>query len=407
VLTIKRKLNSAVWRLKQLAVDGCRSALKLLVETLTERYWLLDYLPAFTRHKVGVLIVRLDLIGDFVLWLDSAQAYRRLYPNEKITLAVNSTCTELAKSLPHWDEVISINVHRLRSDFGYRLRTLIKLRLRNFTIAIQPTYSREFVGDLALRSTNAPTRIGYSGDTNNILSTQKVKTDTWYSTLCVNDPSCKMELHINAHFVRELGCIDFLCNVPIIPKKVAKIETDFRSTKPYVVIAPGASWKPKMWPIDYFALLIDKLNSQFDIQFVLCGGKDDYALCKTLAQKVNLNNLTNLAGRTSLLEFVEIIRNATLVITNDSSPAHIAAATATPSICILGGGHFGRFLPYSTDIASNPTISVSAVWHDMDCFGCSWKCKFKLASHETVPCISMISVDVVHKHCLALLVQSQ
>lgn len=405
MLPIKRKLNSAVWRLKQAAIDGYNAALKAFVETLTEKYWLLDYLPTFAKRKEGVLVVRLDLIGDFVLWLDSAQAYRQLYPNKKITLAVNSACGELAKALPHWDEVISVNVHRLRTDFVYRLRTLIELRWHNFAIAIQPTFSREFVGDLALRSSNAPKRIGYSGDSNNMLVAQKVKTDTWYGELIINDPSCTMELSINAHFVRELGCIDFLSNVPSIPK-ITKIETNFPDTKkPYVVIAPGASWQPKTWPIDNFANLIEKLNSQFDIHFVLCGGKDDYVLCNTLAQKVNLNNVTNLANQTNLVELIEIIRASTLVITNDSSPAHIAAATATRSICILGGGHFGRFLPYSTENLNNPSISIKAVWHEMDCFGCSWKCKFQLEGNQAVPCISRISVDLVAIRCEALLTQ--
>jgi ADP-heptose:LPS heptosyltransferase len=406
VIPIKRKFDSALWRLKQAAISGYRAALKLFVETLTAKYWLLDYLPTFTKRKEDVLLVRLDLIGDFVLWLDSAQAYRRLYPHKNITLAVNSACTELAKALPHWDEVISINVQRLRQDMGYRLRTLIILRWRNFAIAIQPTFSREFVGVVALRSTNAPQRIGYSGDTNNILAAQKAKSDLWYNKLIVNDPACKMELNINAHFIRELGCSDFLSSVPVIPK-TTMLATNFKINKRYIVVAPGASWQPKMWPIDHFSQLIQKLNSQFDIHFVLCGGKDDYALCKTLEQNLNLNNVTNLANQTNLLELIEIIRAATLVITNDSAPAHVAAATATQTICILGGGHFGRFLPYSTEHLSNPAANISAVWHDMDCFGCSWKCKFKIAGHEAVPCISAISVDVLVNHCQTLMVQSR
>jgi ADP-heptose:LPS heptosyltransferase len=405
VLPIKRKLNSALWRLKQACIGGYRATLKLLVETLTERYWLLDYLPTFTKRKEGVLLVRLDLIGDFVLWLDSAQAYRRLYPNKKITLVVNSACAELANALPHWDEVFSVNVQRLRTDFGYRLCTLVKLRWRNFAIAIQPTFSREFVGDIALRSTSAPLRIGYTGDTNNILATQKTKSDLWYNKLVVNNPACMMELSINAHFVRELGCNDFLSCVPVIPK-VAALAAQFQVDVPYIVIAPGASWQPKMWPLGHFAELVRHLDSQFDTHFVLCGGKDDYAICVELAQEVGLNNLTNLAGRTSLLDLTETIRAAALIVSNDSSPVHIAAATATPSVCILGGGHFGRFLPYITERASDPSTKITAVWHKMECFGCSWRCKYKLEADQAVPCISMVSINAVVKHCQTLIGQN-
>lgn len=354
-------------------------------------------------RKDGVLLVRLDLIGDFVLWLDSARAYRQLYPNQKITLAVNSACAELANTLPHWDEVIAINVHRLRTDLMYRLRTLVKLRVRNFAVAIQPTFSREFAGDVALRSTGATERIGYVGDTSNINSTQKAQTDGWYSKLIAKQANCKMELSTNAHFVRALGCIDFLSQTPVIAKVVA-LPATYQFSKPYIVIAPGASWQPRSWPIGHFAALIQQLASQFAIDFVLCGGKDDQALCEKLSQKVSASNVINLAGQTSLLELVEIIRGAVLVISNESSPVHLAAATATPSVCILGGGHFGRFMPYTIEQQAQTPVGIpTPVWHDMDCFGCSWKCKFKLEGDQAVPCVAMISVDRLKMHCQALL----
>jgi ADP-heptose:LPS heptosyltransferase len=401
VLPIKRKFNSAVWRLKQAAIGGYRATLKLFVETLTEKYWLLDYLPTFTNRKAGVLLVRLDLIGDFVLWLDSAQAYRRLYPNTKITLVVNDACAELARALTHWDEVVGVNVHKLRIDFVYRLRTFVKLRQRNCAVAIQPTFSREFVGDLVLRSTYAPARIGYTGDTNNILLTQKVKTDLWYSLLISSDAACTMELSINAHFIRELGCEGFLSNVPTIPK-VTTLNASFTHDKPYIVIAPGASWHPKQWPFDHFAALIERLNSQFDGHFVLCGGQGDKVLCERLALGFSLRNVTNLAGQTSLLDLVEILRGAKLVVTNDSAPVHIAAATNTPSVCILGGGHYGRFLPYRLESdTSNALPSVLA--EPMDCFGCNWACPFINETSATVPCISNVALNDVVQRCTEIL----
>jgi ADP-heptose:LPS heptosyltransferase len=400
---LKRKFNSAIWRLKQACSQGYQKTLKFFVDILTEKYWLLDYLPSFAMRKAGVLLIRLDLIGDFVLWLDAARAYRKLYPNQKITLAVNSACADLAKTLPHWDEVIAINVHRLRTDLMYRLRTLVKLRVRKFAVAIQPIFSREFVGDVVLRSTCATERIGYVGDTSNIVSTQKAQTDRWYSKLIAHHPNCKMELSTNAHFVRALGCVDFLSQIPVIAKTVA-LPATYQFSKRYIVIAPGASWQPRSWPAAHFAALIQQLASQFVGDFVLCGGKDDQALCEELSQKVNASNVINLAGQTSLLELVEIIRGAVLVISNESSPVHLAAATATPSVCILGGGHFGRFMPYTIEQQAQTPVGIpTPVWHEMDCFGCSWKCKFKLEGDQAVPCVAMISVDRLKMHCQALL----
>ena len=402
MLPIKRKLNSAVWRLKQALTVVYQSVMRLLVETLTEKYWLLDYLPTFVKRKDDVVLIRLDLIGDFVLWLDSAQAYRRIYPGKKITLLVNSACAELAQALPHWDEVICVSVQGLREDFRYRLASLIKFRWRNFSIAVQPTFSREFVGDLVLRSTNAPARIGFSGDTNNISVAQKTRTDRWYSKLIIGDPACTMELKINAQFVRELGQKDFVSGIPSIPKIEPALLTTFPA-KSYVVIAPGASWQSKMWPLDQFAALILHLNSTFDLHFVICGDKNDRSLCESLAKKVNLDNLTNIAGQTSLIQLVEVIRSAILVVSNDSAAVHLAAATGTRAICILGGGHFGRFLPYQVERSTQPYLPIP-IWSEMDCFGCSWRCKFTPLDGNVVPCVSNVSLQQVIGSCRTLLV---
>ncbi len=398
---IKRKIRSAIWRLQNAIRQAYQSTVKFAVELLTERYWLLDYLPTFFKKRQSVLLVRLDLIGDFVLWLDSAKAYRKIYPDQKITLAVNSICAELARTLTFWDEVITIDVHRLRTDFVYRLRVAVLLRCRNFATAIQPTFSRERVGDFAIRSTKAQARIGYVGDTNNISIDQKNHSDLWYSHLVSNDHTCTMELNINAHFVRELGYRNFMASLPIIPKTSVSSER-FIFTKPYVVISPGASWQSRMWPITHFASAIEQLNLQFDIHFVICGSKADEADCEDLMRESCASNVTNLAGKTSLLELIEIIRSAALVITNESSPVHIAAATGTPSVCILGGGHFGRFLPYQIDSHLQSQLPI-ALWNEMDCFGCRWKCKFVLRDRDVVPCISNVSLQEVMRSCRAVL----
>lgn len=387
---VTRKFRSVASRLKNAADFAYAGTIKHVVEVLTDRYWLIDYLPTLLKRRSGVLLVRLDLIGDFILWLDSAQAYRRLYPNQKITVAVNSTCVDLASSLSYWDAVIGINVHELRTNYFYRLMTLIRLRWANFSIAIQPTFSREFVGDVALRSSFAPKRFGYEGDINNIPAAIKAKTDLWYTSLISNNLGHFMELSINAHFVRGLGADEFLSGIPAVAQTI-NLPAKFQFSSPYVVIAPGASWQPKMWPVQNFSLVIKNLMLAVDIKIVLCGSTQDADACAELTRLVSPISVTDLSGKTSLLELVELIRNATAVVTNDSSPAHIAAATNTPSVCILGGGHFGRFLPY---ILETKTMRPSPliINHVMNCYGCNWQCVYPLEIRAPVACIGKVSV---------------
>ena len=60
---------------------------------------LLNLVPKRKNHE-GLAIIKVDAIGDFILWLDTAQRYRKLYPHQTIVLIANKTCYDLAVKLP-------------------------------------------------------------------------------------------------------------------------------------------------------------------------------------------------------------------------------------------------------------------------------------------------------------------
>ena len=95
---------------------------------------------------------------------------------------------------------------------------------------------------------------------------------------------------------------------------------------------------------------------------------------------------------TNLAELAELLRSAELLISNETSAVHIAVAVSTPSVCVLGGGHYGRFMPYPSDIAGG--MSVVAI-HKMPCFNCNWHCTQPHSAGGPVPCISNVTVQSV------------
>ena len=111
--------------------------------------------------------------------------------------------------------------------------------------------------------------------------------------------------------------------------------------------------------------------------------------------------VTNLAGKTSLQELISIIAGAHLLVGNETGAVHIAAAVSTSAICILGGGHFGRFLPYNLERPSDKPLPV-AVFHKMDCFECNWECKYDVVDGNAVACISNIPIKTVWNEVLEL-----
>ena len=93
-----------------------------------------------------VLLIRQDAIGDFMMWLDTAKEYRKLYPPDKykIILAGNKIWCDLAGDLPYWDEVIPVDSIQFKTFSRYRINLLWRIRNLKADTAIQPTFSREF-----------------------------------------------------------------------------------------------------------------------------------------------------------------------------------------------------------------------------------------------------------------------
>ena len=72
----------------------------------------------------------------------------------------------------------------------------------------------------------------------------------------------------------------------------------------------------------------------------------------------------------NLPSLVRIVASASLVLSAETSTAHIAAALDQPTLTLIGGGHFGWFAPWRR--------SDKQVWltHQLPCFDCNWRCPY-------------------------------
>lgn len=363
-------------------------------------FYLVDGLHLFFPSQISkelkkkVLFVRLDAIGDFVLWLDAAGRLRDLFSQDKyeITLLGNQAWTSIAEKLPYFDEVWSLERNRFLKNLVYRFKILKKIRKAGFDVAIQPTFSREFLfGDAIVRASGAKERIGSQGDYSNIKLWQKRMSDRWYTRLIQTTEGPLMELKRNAEFMRGLGLTDFKSSVPEI-LSLYTIHANI-SIKDYYLLFPGAGMKIKQWPLFYFRELATRIYRTTGWVGLICGKYEERSLGNVLTQGVNVP-LYNWIGLTSLPELIAIIQNAHIVVGNDTSSIHIAAAVSTPAVCILGGGHYGRFLPYQLEVDSEKLLPI-AVFNKMNCFGCGWECIYDIQTESAAPCVEKVSVDDV------------
>lgn len=124
---------------------------------------------------------------------------------------------------------------------------------------------------------------------------------------------------------------------------------------PFVALAPGSVWATKRWP--YYPELAQRVAKRVPV--VVIGGKDDQEHAEAIAAAVPPDRFASAVGRLSLLGSAELIGRARALVSNDSSPTHMASAMATPTITIFGPTvpdfGFGPLAPRSA-VAGHPTL---------------------------------------------------
>ena len=282
--------------------------------------WIVSFVPPSDFNDV--LILRLDQLGDFVLWLDSAKEYRKLYHNKRLTLLVNGNWYDLAKSLPYWDEVIPLDTIKFRLNPWYRLNFLLFIRKQGFEICICPRHSVKF--------TLEPPIVAISGAQQKIVceGSFPIEKQNYFTRSIPMYPGIH-ELSRNAEFLRGLGRKDFKSTAPKIFTMAEK--------KDYIVFCPTSFRKHKEWSLENFMILMDCIWEEFGYKIKVCSDKKIKARW--------FDYVEDLSGKTSVVEFINVIASAKMVVGNDSACIHLASAFDVPSVCI-GVESPGRFFPY-------------------------------------------------------------
>lgn len=349
----------------------------------------------------GLFLLRLDAIGDFVVWLDAAEGIRRHYENTEITLVGNALWTDLAKRLPYFDRVISVMPHRFRHNLSYRCRILRALSRTTYQAAFHLAHRRKgrFAdAEAILRYIRAKKKVASKGDVPE--AWRRRWSDRWYTdTLPISQSA--MELRRNASFVRQIGPEDFQAGLPTLPTNcLPTVPGELPDT--YYVLFPGAGSERRKWGCARFARIADRMYEETGWTGIICGGPGEENLGKKI-KSLTEATLENHIGGTTLSELAAVIAGAQVLIGNETSAVHLATAVATPSVCVLGGGHYGRFVPYETE-EENPNRPVPRpVINKMPCFQCDWDCCFDIGSKATAPCVDRITVEAVWEQTHAVL----
>lgn len=280
-----------------------------------------------------IAVIQTAFPGDVILATPVFEALKHRYPDCGITAIIRPESYLLIANNPFLDEIIKFD--KYGEDKGLRglLRISRQIKDCDWAIIIQRYLRSALLAYLA----KANKRTGFDISGSRILYNDSIPYDR------------------NKHEVRR--CLD-LIGENNYDKYRPRIFTDDKTRqiadnllhengvkKDFAVVAPGSVWGTKRYP--YYSKLIELISEALDLETVLLGGGADSELVTNIESESTAGPV-NLVGKTDFLVSAEIISRARIVFSNDSAPAHIAAAMDTPVVAVFGPTvpEFG-FSPYN------------------------------------------------------------
>lgn len=338
-----------------------------------------------SQQPSRILWVRTDSIGDNILSMSMLSHLKTRRPDAEITVLCQEHIAELYETCPEVNNIIPFNRIRALNDDNYRLSILEKLKQLNAEICLNSVYSRELLTDFFVIGSGAPERVAFFGDCCNISADVLVKNNHYYTSLVQADSEHKSELEICKDFLIGLGItVDHLePALHLTNDDIAFCDYIFEKHHlvPEKTIALFAGTQVRIKSYENYKEALDNICRENGFSVIALGNDADFSINQHNLPKLT-SGVYNFSGTTTLRQSAAIISRCRLVVGGDTGLAHIACAVGTPNVILVGGGHFGRFMPYS------PLTSVVCL--PLECYGCNWECRF-----STVHCVRGIAPSVI------------
>ena len=110
-----------------------------------------------------------------------------------------------------------------------------------------------------------------------------------------------------------------------------------------MVLNPGSNEPGRRWPFPAYLGIARRLL-RLGYRVVLVGSATEKP--EPLQALAKEAGVIDLIGRTTLPVLMDVMKRAAAMLSNDTGPAHLSLALGTPTVVVVGGGHFGSFFPY-------------------------------------------------------------
>ncbi|MDD4879446.1 MAG: lipopolysaccharide heptosyltransferase II [Candidatus Omnitrophica bacterium] len=283
------------------------------------------------KEKIDrILVINVNWVGDVLFSTPAIRALRKHFPDAHIACMVVPRCKEVLELNPRLNELIIYDEKGENKGLIGKLKLISELKARRFDCVF--LFHRSLTRTLMVALSGIKERVGIDNPKRGFLLTKKIKPQ----------PS---DIHKVEQFLNIVKVItgeddgksmEFFTGEEdeVFARGFLKSHGIGEGDR-FIILNPGGNWDPKRWPAGNFAGLGDRLYEEYKAPIIITGAQKDVELGEKISGMMKHKPVIA-AGKTTLKQLAAIMKRASLVISNDSGPMHIAVSQGAKTIAIFG-----------------------------------------------------------------------
>jgi heptosyltransferase-2 len=325
-----------------------------------------------------VLVRVPNWIGDSVLARPAIESIVAHFSDGEVWLSASDWVSDLFLSEPGISGIVPLAPVK---DFSGLQAAARQLRRERFEAGILLTNS--FGSALLFLMAGIPERWGYAADGRRPLLTKAVRRKS--------PESPRHQLHYYLELVSGLGMTprppQLRLTAPPEEKEQARrrlLDLGIDPERPLVLLSPGAAYGPaKRWPASRFARLASLFQAQNDAAVLIIGSAEEAEVAEAIVSSME-KRAAVLTGQTTLPQLMGLISLASLFVSNDTGPMHLANALHVPVVAIYG--------PTDPAVTGPFEEPATVIKKDTPC----WPCAYRACPYDH-RCMTRVEPEEVHR----------
>lgn len=291
-------------------------------------------MPPDWNDRTNILCIRLDNMGDVLMSSPAMRALKESHPQRKLTLLTSYMGSTIAPFIPEIDEVIEFNVPWVKLNKAdevslYELAFTLKQKQFDAAVIFTTFSQNPLPAAMICHLAGIHTVLSYCRENPYDLISN------WVPDRAPLDEMPHQVLR-DLNLVKTIGAEtkDTTIQVSITTDAIDKIQRKLRKKKsngkkPIILIHPGVSEVKRQYPVDRFAQIAKKLTDR-SYQVIISGSAEEKGTAEKILKQDN--RIISLVGECSMEEFIALVSQSSVLISNNTGPVHIASAVQTPVV---------------------------------------------------------------------------